>query len=156
MANAYAIQDSGHHEYVTMRLGNELFGISVMAIQDVLRKQVVAPVPLAPEVIAGLINLRGRIVTAIDMRKRFGMPPMDDPKTAMHVVVEYGNDLVSLMVDSVGEVLSIQEEDLEKAPANMGSALRDVASNVYPLNGDILVILDTHNLLQMSAMTING
>ncbi|MBN66432.1 MAG: chemotaxis protein CheW, partial [Rickettsiales bacterium] len=83
-------------EFVTMRVGGQLFGISVLSVQDVLRKQRIAKIPLAPAVIAGSLNLRGRIVTVINMRRRLSLPPAEDDSSMMNVVVDYNNELFSL------------------------------------------------------------
>ena len=138
-------------EFVTMRIGDELFGVSVMAVQDVLRRQVVAHVPLSPSIVAGSLNLRGRIVTVLDMRNILGLPPVESVEEAMHVVVEYNGELYSLMVDRVGEVLGLPLDKLEKSPANLSEAWREIAAGVFKLEEDILVILDAHNLLNKRA-----
>lgn len=137
-------------EFVTMMIGNQLFGISVMAVQDVIRKQKIANVPLAPHIVAGSLNLRGRIVTAIDMRKRLKMEPVDDYYDMMNVVVEYQDELFSLLVDKVGDVLSLPLNKFEKAPANISESWRDVSAGVYKLKQHILVILDVENVIQVT------
>lgn len=129
-------------EFVTMRLDGQLFGISVMAVQDVMRKQPIAPVPRAPKVIAGSINVRGRIVTAIDMRTRLGLGVYPDGEKVMKVVVEYQNELYAFIVDGVGDVLTLPMKQFEKVPANMDSAWRAVAAGVFKLDKELLVILD--------------
>lgn len=136
-------------EFVTMMVGDQLFGISVMAVQDVLRKQRIAKVPLAPKVIAGSLNLRGRIVTAIDMRVRLGMPASTDPERNMNVVVEYKNELYSLIVDRVGEVLSLPLDKFEKVPANLSESWRGVSAGVFKLDKELLVILDVESIIQL-------
>lgn len=136
-------------EFVTMMIGNQLFGISVMAVQDVIRKQKIAKVPLAPHVVAGSLNLRGRIVTAIDMRKRLKMEPIEDYTSMMNVVVEYKDELFSLLVDKVGDVLSLPLNKFEKAPTNISDSWRDVSAGVYKLKQHILVILDVENVIQI-------
>lgn len=132
----------GHQEFVTMRLGKQLFGISVMAVQDVLRKQNIAKVPLAPEVVAGSLNLRGRIVTAIDMRVRLCMDSFEDYAKAMHIVVPYRDELFSLVVDAVGEVMSLPMKDFEKAPSNLDPRWKEMTAGVFKLESQLLVILD--------------
>lgn len=138
-------------EFVTMQVGEQLFGISVMAVQDVLRKQRIARVPLAPAVIAGSLNLRGRIVTAIDMRVRLGLEPVHDLTTMMNVVVLYGNELYSLLVDKVGEVLSLPLDQFEKVPSNLTSSWRDLSAGVFKLDRQLLVILDVENIIQLNS-----
>ena len=134
-------------EFVTMRLSGQLFGISVMTVQDVMRKQSIAPVPLAPSVIAGSINVRGRIVTAIDMRRRLGLTECPEPERVMKVVVEFQGELYAFIVDAVGDVLSLPMKQLEKVPANMDPAWRSVASGVFKLEKELLVILDVAHVI---------
>ena len=134
-------------QFVTMRLGAQLFGISVMAVRDVMRRQQIASVPLAPAVIAGSLNLRGRIVTAIDMRVRLGLPTYPTPEKVMKVVVEYQHDLFALMVDSVGDVLALPMNRFEKVPSNMDTNWRAVAAGVFKLEKELLVILDVASVI---------
>ncbi len=134
-------------EFVTMRLNGQLFGISVMSVQDVMRKQPIAPVPLAPAVIAGSINVRGRIVTAIDMRKRLGLDNYPEPEKVMKVVVEFQGELYAFIVDAVGDVLSLPMKQFEKVPANMDTAWRAVAAGVFKLDNELLVILDVAHVI---------
>ena len=156
MANALAVMDSGsplgsntatQQEFVSMRLNGQLFGISVLAVQDVMRKQPIAPVPLASPIIAGSINVRGRIVTALDMRRRLGLAVYPEPEKVMKVVVEYQNELYAFIVDSVGDVLSLQMNQFEKVPANMDPAWRALAAGVFKLEKELLVILDVARVI---------
>ena len=138
---------AAQQEFVTMMVGKQLFGISVMAVQDVLRRQRIFKVPLTPKVIAGSLNLRGRIVTAIDMRVRLGLDAFTDYTQAMNVVVEYRGELYSLLVDKVGEVLSLPLDKLEKSPANVADSWRSLSLGVYKLEKELLVILDVENIV---------
>lgn len=144
-------QSSGHaatkQEFVTLRVDDQLFGISVMNVQDVLRCQPISPVPLAPRIVAGSLNLRGRIVTAIDLRKRLGMSEFPAPEKMMKVVVEYQNELFAFMVDGVGDVLTLQMDQLEKSPANMDETWRGVSTGVFKLEEELLVILDVASVI---------
>lgn len=136
------------HMYVTMRVDNQLFGVVVKNVRDVLRQQKITPIPMAPSEVAGSLNLRGRIVTVIDLRKRLRLQPkVDAVQGGMFVVVEYKNELFSLMVDSVGEVLTASADAIEKAPANLSGAWKEVASGIYKLDGELLVIMDVEALL---------
>lgn len=134
-------------EFVTMTIGEQLFGVSVMAVQDVLRKQKIAKVPLSPAVVAGSLNLRGRIVTAIDMRVRLGMQPFADYSEAMHVVVPYRDEYFSLVVDKVGEVMSLRMDHFEKTPANFDPRWRELSAGVFKLDKKLLVILDVSSII---------
>lgn len=143
LAQASALQK----QFVTMRVGTQRFGISVMAVQDVIRKQRITPVPLAPAIVAGALNLRGRIVTAIDMRKRLGLENYPDPDKIMNIVVEYQHELYALMVDAVGDVLTLSLGSIEKTPANLDETWRQVAAGVHKLDKELLVILDIANVV---------
>jgi purine-binding chemotaxis protein CheW len=153
LASSFATANAGGHlntmrEFVTMRIGGQLFGISVMAVQDVIRKQRVTGVPHAPMIVAGVLNLRGRIVTAIDMRKRLGLEPYPDPEKIMKVVVEYQHELFALMVDAVGDVLTLSLSQIERSPANLNETWKQVSAGVYKLDKELLVVLDIANVVQ--------
>lgn len=144
---AYYVPES--RMLVTMHIGGQLFGIPVLHVQDVLRAQRIARVPLAPPEMAGLINLRGRIVTVIDMRRRLGLPAMESGAPHMFVVVERQGDLFSLVVDSVGEVLTVPVSQIESAPANLQGSWREMADGVCRLEGELLVIIGIKTLLDI-------
>lgn len=159
MANALAVIDqpssatgnlssAAQQEFVTLRLNGQLFGISVLAVQDVMRKQPIAPIPLAPKVVAGSINVRGRIVTALDMRTRLGLPQIEDIEKVMKVVVEYQGELYAFIVDSVGDVLSLPMKQFEKVPSNMDAAWRALAAGVFKLEQELLIILDVARVIE--------
>lgn len=143
-------QDTSTVMLVTMRIDKQLFGVPVQHVRDVLREQKVAHIPLAAPEIEGSINLRGRIVTVINMRKRLKLQPKETNTPHMFVVVEYRNELYSLMVDSVGDVMTINEDQIEKSPANLSSNWRDVASGITRLQGDLLVVMDAAALLTIT------
>lgn len=134
---------------VTMRVDNQLFGIPVQHVRDVLREQKVARVPLAPPEIAGSINLRGRIVTVINVRARLRLASKKDQNPYMFVVVERHQELYSLMVDSVGDVMNISHTQIEKVPANLSASWRDVASGIHRLDDELLVVIDPKALLNI-------
>jgi purine-binding chemotaxis protein CheW len=147
-----ALAGTQEGEFVTMRVAGQLFGIDVMSVQDVLRGLKVTRIPLAPKQVAGSLNLRGRIVTAIDVRKCLDLESYTGtpvPKERiMSVVVEYRNEFFSLIVDAIGEVLNLPLAQIEKSPANLTGRWRDVASGVYKMDGELLVILDISRLLK--------
>lgn len=144
---AAAASNGEQRDYVTMSIGDQMFGIPVLTVQDVLGPQNIARVPLAPPEVAGSLNLRGRIVTAIDVRPRLGMPTREGGKAAMSVVVEYDGELYSLLVDSVGEVLSLNSRDYQRNPPTLSPRLRDFSDGIYRLNGSLLVVLNVGSLL---------
>ena len=131
-------------EFVTLTVAGQLFGIPVLSVQDVLGPRQIARVPLAAEVIAGSINLRGRIVTVIDMRKRLGLPPRENGAPGMNVVVEHEGNLYSLQIDAVGEVMSFSAENYEKNPSNVDPLWREFATGVFRLKSKLMVVLDVN------------
>ncbi len=133
-------------EYLTLVVADQLFGIPVLQIQDVLGEQKVTKVPLARPEIAGSLNLRGRIVTAINLRTYLGIEKQKDNKH-MSIVVEHGDDLYSLMVDRVGDVMALPAKNLEKNPGTLGANLREVSAGIYRLEDQLLVILDVSSLM---------
>lgn len=142
---------NARQEFVTMRLAGQLFGISVLAVQDVMNHQPIAPIPLAPHVIAGSLNVRGRIVTAYNMRRRLGLEEFAHLEKIMMVVVDFQHELFALMVDAVGDVMSLPMSDFEKVPANMDASWRALAAGVFKLEKELLVILDVANVINLPA-----
>jgi purine-binding chemotaxis protein CheW len=136
-------------EYVTMTVGGYWFGVPVLKVQDVLSHQKVAQVPLASPIVSGSINLRGRIVTVINLHRRLGLAPSDKP--GMNVVVECRGELYSLMIDSVGEVTGLRMDHFEPLPTTMDALWRSVADGVFRLDGRLLIILDIEKLLESDA-----
>ncbi len=137
----------GRSEFVTFLVADQLFGIPVLTVQEVLGPQRITRIPLAPAEVAGSLNLRGRIVTAIDIRHRLGMPARPEGTEPMSVVVETRGDLYSLAVDTVGEVLSFEANSFEQIPGTLSAALRDVSAGIYRLEGQLLIVLDVERLL---------
>ena len=139
-----------NNEFVTVRLDGQLLGIQVLLVQDVLKLQQLTRVPRAPEWVAGVLNLRGRIVTAIDLRIRLGMPPRPDTsKPPMSVVVDYRGEPYSLLIDSVGEVLTLDEGLFEKNPVTLDTRWREISDGVYRLEKELLVVMDVNRLLHI-------
>jgi purine-binding chemotaxis protein CheW len=134
-------------EYVTFSIAGQMFGIHVLQVQDVLGQMKTTRVPLAPPEIAGSLNLRGRIVTAIDVRLRLGLPPKDDGKASMAIVVEHEHELYSLLVDQVGEVLALQPDGFERNPPTLDPRFRDYSDGIYRLDKKLLVVLSVERLL---------
>ena len=137
--------------FVTMHVDGQAVGIEVKHVRDVMREQNITPVPLAPLEVAGSLNLRGRIVTVIDLRKRLGLPERAAGTSCHFVVVEMRGELYSLVVDSVGDVLTADMSQMEKPPGNLASAWKDTASSVYKLNGALLLLLDVQTLLTLKS-----
>jgi purine-binding chemotaxis protein CheW len=147
---AKATSSSEGGDFVSIVIGEQLFGIPVLQVQDVLGPQRITRVPLAPPEVAGSLNLRGRIVTAIDIRTRLDLPEREDGKPRMSVVVDHGGELYSLMVDQVGEVLSLTNATFERNPATLDPRWREVSAGIYRLDGTLLVVLDVARLLVLT------
>lgn len=126
----------------TFRLGDQLCGIDVTSIQEVLRSQAVTEVPLAPDEVTGLINLRGRIVTAIDLRRRLGLEPLEGSVRPMNVVLRQDEGEVSLLVDQIGDVVDVAVDGLESIPDTVDDRFREYLKGVYKLEDDLLLVLD--------------
>ena len=136
-------------DYVTVMIDDQLFGIPVLQVQDVLSPQAITRIPLAPPEVAGSLNLRGRIVTAIDVRTRLGLPPRDATGRKMSVVVDMSGELYSLIVDAVGEVLTVPENAFERNLATLDPVWRKVSIGIYRLEARLLVVLDVPRLLNL-------
>lgn len=135
-------------EYVTFRIGSQVFGVGVTDIHDVFRPSGMTNVPRSPGEIAGVLNLRGRIVTAIDARARLGLPPLTvstGPKIA--VSVEKDGESFGLIIDEIGEVVRMDVADLEENPVNLDATWAGVSKGVYRLEDRLLVIMDIDRML---------
>lgn len=141
------LQDTKSKEFLTIVIANQRFGIPILQVQDVLGGQAVTKIPLAPPEVAGSLNLRGRIVTAIDVRCRLGVEQRDEGENEMGVVVEHENELYSLIIDRVGDVLKLNDESFENTPATLDPLWREISSGIYRLDEELLVILDVPKFL---------
>lgn len=135
----------------TFTLGDMLFGVDVTHVQEVIRYQEMTSVPLAPTLIRGLINLRGQIVTAIDMRARLGLPARGEP-LPMNVVLRTGEGVVSLLVDEIGDVLQPNDAQFERVPETIFGVLRELVSGVYKLDRTLLLLVDVERLMSSIEM----
>jgi len=134
-------------EYVTVHIGGQLFGVEVHEIREVFMPQEITPVPRAPAEIAGLLNLRGRIVTTIDARVRLGLPPREEGASVMALGLEKGSELYGVLVDEVGEVMRLKPDTLEPAPAHLDPQWRALMKGVHRLEKDLLAVLDVRALI---------
>lgn len=130
-------------QFCTFYLDGLLFGVHVLNVQEVIRYQEMTHVPLASRIISGMINLRGQIVTAIDLRRRLGLSERPADKLPMNMVVRTDDGVVSLLVDEIGDVIEVTEESFERPPETMQGVARDLIRGVYKLKGELLLILDT-------------
>lgn len=140
-------------EYVTVTIGPQLFGLPIARVHDVFIPGDLTPVPLAPPEIAGVLNLRGRIVTAIDMRRSLAMPEREGKDEAMAVGIDCAGESYGLVIDAVGEVLKLSDESREPVPANLDPQLARVAACIHRLEQELLVVLDIERLLDVKAMS---
>ncbi|WP_371420633.1 chemotaxis protein CheW [Tardiphaga sp.] len=142
--------DGAITEYVTTMIGGQLFGMPISRVQDVFMPERLTRVPLASSDVAGVLNLRGRIVTAIDMRSRLGLPKNEDGKPPMAVGVDLRGESYGLLIDSIGEVLKLADESREVNPVNLDPRMTKMADGVHRLDGQLMVVLDVDRILEIS------
>ena len=136
--------------YCTFLLGKKLFGIEVDQVQEVLRSQPITRVPLAPPVIAGLINLRGQVVLAIDLRVRLGIPPANPDRPPINVILRTDEGPLSLLVDEIAPVLEVEESAFEPVPETMRGASRELLEGAYKLPDRLLLALDAGRVIDVN------
>lgn len=138
---------SAELQYCTFTLGDLFLGIEVLQVQEVIRPQPVTPVPLGPRSVRGLINLRGQIVTAIELRQRLGQAPRPADQPAMNVVVRTDDGPVSLLVDEIGDVIEVDESQHEPLPETLPAFARALVRGVYKLPTRLMLVLDLEQVL---------
>ena len=136
------------HVYCTFRVNGTLYGIDVRSVHEVFRTQESTPVPLAPDTVRGLINLRGQIVTVIDLRRRLGLPARDETPP-INVLVRTAHEMVSLLVDEIGDVVEANEDAFETPPDTLHGAAREVIRGAYKLEKELLLVLDTQSSTEL-------
>ncbi len=134
----------------TFFVADLFLGVDVLRVQEVLRFQPMTRVPRAPEVIEGLINLRGQIVTAIDMRRRLSLPPRAEGQAPINMVVRTEDGAVSLLVDEIGDVLDVDAATYERPPENLTQTARELIQGVYKLKGRLLLVLDAERTVNLA------
>ena len=144
-----AASESHITEYVTAMIGGQLFGLPIARVQDVFIPERLTRVPLASPDVAGVLNLRGRIVTVVNMRARLGLPKNDDGKPAMAVGVDLRGESYGLLIDSVGEVLKLADDSREVNPVNLDPRLTKMAAGIHRLDGQLMVVLDVDRVLEI-------
>lgn len=145
-----AVDDTQIQGLVSIRVGGETFGVPVLSVQDVIAPVRIDIVPLAPPEVAGSLNLRGRIVTAIDIRKRMGMPGREEGAPHMSVIVERSGELYALQVDDVGDVLWLPVAEQEPTPITLSADWRAVSDGLYRLEGELMLVLNVERFLTLS------
>jgi purine-binding chemotaxis protein CheW len=151
MSGVDAISDpvsDGGADHITVSVAGQVFGLPIDQVHDVFRPANMTRVALASAEVAGVLNMRGRIVTALDMRRCLDLPPRSDEAPCMAVGIERGGESYGLVVDSVGEVLSLRPGAMEPPPVNLDTRWGHVVSGVHRLEGALLVILDVRRLLE--------
>jgi len=142
---------SQSRQYTTFSLDKLFFGVETVKVQEVLRYQPTTPVPLAPGVVSGLINLRGQIVTAVDLRRRLGFPERPAGQLPLNVVVRGDDGAVSLLVDGIDDVVEITPELFESPPDTVPEKVREMIRGVYKLEGRLLLVLASEKILQFES-----
>jgi purine-binding chemotaxis protein CheW len=136
-------------QFCTFYLDKLLFGVELKGVQEVIRSLDMTQVPLAPKVVSGLINLRGQIVTAVDLRRRLELEPRAPDLLAMHVVVRSTDGAVSFLVDEIGDVVEVNDTTFELPPETLRGAVRTMITGVHKLNDRLMLVLDTDRACQM-------
>lgn len=140
------------HRYCTFYLGDYLFGVTLIQVQEVIRQQPMTPVPLAPPQIAGLINLRGQIITALNLRKLLLLEERPEKLEEMNVIIRSGEELISLQVDAISDVLELRNEDCERPPDRLSPQIREYITGVHKLPNRLLLVL---NCAQMASNSVS-
>jgi purine-binding chemotaxis protein CheW len=149
MSSKISTSEGAVTEYVTTMIGDQLFGLPIARVQDVFMPERLTRVPLASSDVAGVLNLRGRIVTAIDMRARLGLPKADAGRPPMAVGVELRGESYGLLIDQIGEVLKLPDDSREENPVNLDPRMAKMAAGVHRLDGQLMVVLDVDRVLEI-------
>lgn len=139
------------HQLCTFFLHDLYLGVDVTRVQEVIRAQPMTRIPLASREVRGLINLRGQIVTALELRERLGFPPRADDRPPMNVVVRTGDSTVSLLVDEIGDVVEVSDEAFERVPETVSPAMREMFTGIYKLSPKLLLVLNTEHAISARA-----
>jgi len=147
------VEDTVHEEtgtevqYVTFFLGRDMFGIEVLRVQEILQSQEITPAPLAPEYIMGLINLRGQIITAMDLKMFVTGERSSENTSQMNIVIKDKSSIVSMVVDEIGDVIDIQKKCIEPLPAKLATINQDYISGICKRETEIVILLNVDQLL---------
>lgn len=134
-------------QWVTFKLENETYGIAVMQVMEVLRVTDITPVPGSPDYVLGIINLRGNVVTVVDTRKRFGLPPHEVNDASRVVIIESGDLVVGMLVDCVAEVVYLKESEIEVAPNVGNDETSRFIQGVHSKDAQLLILIDVQKML---------
>ncbi len=141
--------DDATQAFVTLMVAEQICGVPVLGVRDILAEQVITRIPLATPEIAGSLNLRGRIVTAVDVRLRLKLPPAPAGSPRMSVVAEQNGELYALLVDQVAEVMTLRDAEFEQNPPTLSAVWAEHSKGVYRLDGKLMVVLDVAHLLAL-------
>jgi len=141
---------ANERQLCTFTLGDQYFGLDVLKVQEIIRAQEMTRVPLAHPVVRGLINLRGQIVTAIDLRRRLDMPDRPSELLPVNIVVQTDDGAVSLLVDEIGDVLEVSESAFERPPETLRGTARELILGAYKLKDRLLLVLDTERTVTLT------
>ncbi|PIQ97674.1 MAG: chemotaxis protein CheW [Nitrospinae bacterium CG11_big_fil_rev_8_21_14_0_20_56_8] len=147
---------SDEKQFCTFYLDENFFGVEVEKVQEVLKYQEMTSVPLAPSVVRGLINLRGQIITALDLRRRLQMDDRPEGQLPMNVVLRTEDGAVSLLVDEIGDVLEMADERFESPPDTISGVTRDLVRGVYKLDDRLLLILNTDRTIKLDSTLVSS
>lgn len=139
-------------EWVTFRLDSEKYGINVMLVREVLKVTEIAPVPGAPYFVLGIINLRGNVVTVIDTRTRFGLPQAELTDSTRIVIIEMAGQDIGMMVDSVAEVVTLNESEIEYAPNVGNDESAKYIQGVSNQGDELLILVDLEKLFSVDEL----
>ncbi len=143
-------------QIVTFRVGNEDFSVPILKVQEIIRMSEITKVPRSPEFVEGVINLRGKVIPVIDLRKRFGLDTVERNNDTRTIVVDCGGKVVGLIVDSVSEVLRLSKNTVEAPPDIVGGVDSDYVSGVGKLDDRLVILLDIDKVLNINEQTQLG
>ena len=143
-------------QFCTFFLNDLLFGIDVLKVQEIILPQEMTRVPLATEAIRGLINLRGQVVTAIDLRRWLGFDAEEDGRNAMNVVIRAEDDILSFLVDDIGDVVEPDESTFEQPPETLQENIRELINGVYKLDHQLLLVMNAERTFELFAKRFNS
>ena len=138
------------HQFCTFYLDNLMFGVELQKVQEVMRHLELTEIPLAPDVVSGLMNLRGQIITAIDLRHRLELPTRPDGILPMNVVIRSADGAVSFLVDEIGDVVEVDDESFECPPETLQGKVREVILGVHKLEKHLMHVLDTDKACEIA------
>ncbi len=141
-------------EFVTAWIAGQLFGIPITRVHDVFEAERITHVPLAPPEISGVLNLRGRVVTALDMRKRLGLPPREKTTKQMAIGIDHDGEAYGLLVDAMGEVLKLSPEALDAVPINLQNDWAAISAGIYRLEDRLMIVFDVDKILDFRKDTL--